>query len=166
MTRVLAVVAVDIRSAHNVGSLLRTADGLGVSEVHLCGITPYPEMSEGDARLPHIARKLNAQIDKTALGAASMVNWSYAADPVAAIERLQNNGYLITALEQAADSVPINKFRAPQKVALILGNEADGLPERIVRLTDLTVEIPMLGQKESFNVVQAAAMALFSLRWI
>lgn len=122
-------------------------------------------MKEGDSRLPHLARKLSAQIDKTALGAASMVAWSHFADPKTAIEQLRNAGYMIVALEQSADSVPLNEFIAPKKVALIIGNEAAGLPDEILKLAEASAEIPMLGRKESFNVVQAAAMALYDLRF-
>ena len=160
----IAVIAHNLRSTHNVGSLLRTAEGLGVSEVILSGYTPYP-IANNDERLPHIATKLDAQIRKTALGAEVSIRWSHSEDVREVITRLREQGYQVVALEQTPASLELPKFVVPDKTALIVGRETEGLEPEVLALCDLALEIPMYGQKESFNVVQAAAMALYHLRF-
>lgn len=160
----IAVIAHDIRSTHNVGSLLRTCEGLGVTRAYFTGYTPYP-LAPDDARLPHIARKLTAQIHKTALGAEGLVPWSHADDVTGCIAALKAEGYTIVALEQIADSITLPAYRPPEKVALLLGREVEGIDPGVLKLCDVCLEIPMFGRKESFNVVQAAAMALYQFRF-
>lgn len=159
-SRQIIVIAHDIRSTHNVGSLLRTAEGLGVSHVALSGYTPYPD-HKNDERLPHMARKIHAAIQKTALGAEMLQSWSHEPSLPAYVEKLRSEGYRIFALEQAQTAIPLPEFQPPQKVAIVLGREVEGVAPDILALCDDTIEIPMSGQKESFNVVQAAAMALY-----
>lgn len=161
--RSIVVIAHDIRSTHNVGSLLRTCEGLGVAQLYLTGYTPYPPMA-GDDRLPHVAAKLGRQIAKTALGAETLLPWRHEADIAALITRLQADGYTVVALEQAPDSIPLPQFAPPAKLAVLLGREVEGIDPALLQLCDTTVEIPMYGRKESFNVVQAAAMALYHCR--
>jgi tRNA G18 (ribose-2'-O)-methylase SpoU len=158
----LVLIVHDIRSCHNVGSLLRTAEGLGVAQVYLTGYTPYPE-HDGDTRLPHIARKLTAQIHKTALGAEDMVPWQHSDDIEELLAVLKQNGYQLTALEQAQHSIPLPNYHPTGKVALLLGREVEGIDEKLLQQMDVTLEIPMHGRKESFNVVQAAAMAMYQI---
>ena len=161
----LALIVHDIRSCHNVGSLLRTADALGVDRVYLTGYTPYPPMA-GDARLPHLREKIGRQIHKTALGAEASVGWSQHDDIEQVLIKLKQDGFRVVALEQADDSIPIQSFRAgTDKVALLLGREVEGIDPTLLRHADITIEIPMLGQKESLNVVQAAAIALYQCRY-
>lgn len=162
--RELIVIAHDMRSTHNVGSLLRTAEGLGVRKVYLTGYTPYP-LAPDDSRLPHLSKKLDEQIDKTALGAAKLLPWEYAQDVRSVIEHLQREGYHVAALEQTAAAINLHEYDAPEKVALLLGTEVDGLPPDLLKLCKPHLIIPMAGRKESFNVVQAAAMALYRLRF-
>ncbi len=162
--RQLILIVHNLRSVHNVGSLLRTADGLGVQTVYLTGYTPYPTSST-DERLPHIARKVDAQIVKTALGAEKTVSWRHVVDVQEVLTTLKQQGYLLAALEQAAGATALPDFKPPTKLALIVGREVEGLEPEILALCDLALEIPMLGKKESFNVVQAAAMALFHCRY-
>lgn len=153
----------NIRSAHNVGSILRTAEGLGVKAVYALGITPYPTQS-GDQRLPHVAAKATNQIAKTALGAETHITCTYAADPVQLISQLKKQGYKIIALEQAPASVALSKLdQLGDKLALVLGNEVDGVSQALVDLSHLTAEIPMPGKKESLNVAAAAAIAIYQL---
>lgn len=162
--RQLYVVAHDIRSTFNVGSLLRTAEGLGVEKVFLTGYTPYPAHS-GDQRLPHISQKLNKQISKTALGAEKLVSWEYIHDVRQVLKQLDEDNIQIVALEQTDRAVTLKEFSAKDKVAIVLGTEVSGLPKDIlVAITDHAL-IPMYGRKESFNVVSAAAMALYDLRF-
>ncbi|HSX15332.1 MAG TPA: TrmH family RNA methyltransferase [Candidatus Saccharimonadales bacterium] len=165
ISRDIVVIAHDIRSTHNVGSLLRTCEGLGISKVYLTGYTPYPALPQGDSRLPHIAQKLTAQIHKTALDAETLVPWEHSDGIAACIARLRADGYAIAGLEQSERSTPLHKFAPPGKIAVLLGREVEGIDPTVLALCDMHIEIPMLGRKESFNVVQAAAMALYHLRF-
>jgi len=162
--RSIIVIAHDIRSTHNVGSLLRTCDGVGVEKLILTGYTPYPK-KPGDQRLPHLADKITSQIHKTALGAETNLPWEHQENIAKAINKLRAEDYQIAALEQTKNSIALPDFRAPKKIVLILGNEVTGLDSSLLSLTSACLEIPMYGQKESYNVVQAAAMALFHLRF-
>jgi len=159
----LILIVHDIRSIHNVGSLLRTAEGMGVDKVYFTGYTPYPRIKH-DTRLPHIANKLTTQIHKTALGAEEMVDWEYKSDIISLIKDLKAEAYSVCALEQAQNSVMLPKFKPETDVALLLGREVEGIESSILSLCDKTIEIPMYGKKESFNVVQAAAMAMYQIR--
>ncbi|MEK7594659.1 MAG: TrmH family RNA methyltransferase [Patescibacteria group bacterium] len=160
----LVLIAHNLRSSHNVGSLLRTAEGLGVKKVYLTGYTPYP-ISNDDIRLPHLAQKINNQIAKTALGAEKSLTWQHSQNVEAILDKLRQDGYMVTALEQAANSVHLPDFSPPNKLALIVGREVEGIEPEILEICDKIIEIPMFGAKESFNVVQAAAMALYHLRF-
>lgn len=160
----LVLVVHNVRSAHNVGSLLRTADGLGVAKVYLTGYTPYP-LAPDDERLPHLARKLDAQIDKTALGAGQSVAWEHQADIATALTALRGDGYKLAALEQAPDSIALPDYQPPDKLAVVVGREVEGLEPEVLARCDFILEIPMFGSKESFNVAVAAAMALYHCRF-
>ncbi len=162
--RQIILIAHNIRSCHNVGSLFRTAEGLGVSTLWLTGYTPYPALAI-DNRLPHIAEKLAKQINKTALGAESLIEWKHKDNLSELVESLKHAGFVILGLEQTDEAIPLPNFALPQKLALIVGNEVEGMDDTALKLCDRHVVIPMLGKKESFNVVQAAAMALFHLRF-
>lgn len=161
--RSLVIIAHDIRSAHNVGSLLRTADGFGVEHVYLTGVTPYPEQ-EDDNRLPHISKKLTMQIDKTALGASKTVNWSHYHSVNELIAKLKGEGFRILGLEQSDKSTALDNYTPPKKCAIVLGTEVTGIDQALLNKCDEIIEITMYGKKESFNVVQAAAIALYVLR--
>ncbi len=163
MRRIVLIVH-NVRSTHNVGSILRTADGLGIKMVYLTGYTPYPATAS-DSRLPHIATRVTAQIHKTALGAEKTVQWQHRDDPIKLIEGLKKSGYLIGALEQTENSTPLPEFKSPGKVSLVVGSEITGLPKHILKLADANLEIPMMGSKESFNVSVATAIALYHLQF-
>lgn len=162
--RSIVVIAHDIRSTHNVGSLLRTCDGLGVEKIYFTGYTPYPATPD-DTRLPHIAGKLAKQIEKTALGAEKSVTWEHQADAHTCFKKLKHEGYELVALEQSPQSISLPDYHPPEKVAVLLGREVEGIAPELLQLCDKTIEIPMFGTKESFNVVQAAAIALYALRF-
>ena len=123
MTEII-VIAHNIRSTHNVGSIFRTSEGFGVHQIILSGYTPYPSI-DNDPRLPHIAAKLTSQIHKTALGAEEMVPFEYQETPDLAA--LKNAGYRIVGLEQDDRSVMLNNYLVPEKVVLLLGEEVEGL---------------------------------------
>lgn len=158
------VIAHDMRSTFNVGSLFRTAEGLGVAKLFLTGYTPYPAL-ESDKRLPHISQKLDKQITKTALGAEQTLVWEYREDIHEVLAELAEQNIQVVALEQTDSSVPLPEFKPDRDVALLLGTEVTGLPDDILSLVQNHIEIPMFGSKESFNVIQAAAMALYHLRF-
>ncbi|MHB1864598.1 MAG: TrmH family RNA methyltransferase [Candidatus Saccharimonadales bacterium] len=160
--RSIILIAHDIRSAHNVGSIFRTAEGLGVDLFILSGYTPYPKHTD-DKRPPHISAKLDKQIYKTALGAQKYLKWKTTDSLMTKLADLKAKGYEIVALEQDQSSVPISNYQPSNKIALIIGNEVSGLGDAVLKSCDTVIEIPMLGKKESFNVVQALAMALFKI---
>jgi 23S rRNA (guanosine2251-2'-O)-methyltransferase len=163
--RSLVLIIHNVRSAHNAGALLRTADGLGIQRVVFSGYTPYPA-AQDDTRLPHLAEKTNRAIQKTALGAEKSVNWHKTDDLPAYLEKLKEEGYEITALEQTATSQNLTSYMPPEKLALLVGNEVEGLDVNLLDSINIHLQIPMLGSKESFNVAAAAAMALYHLRFM
>jgi 23S rRNA (guanosine2251-2'-O)-methyltransferase len=154
----LVVILHDIRSAHNVGSIFRTADAAGVEKIYLCGITPSPLDRFKEVR-PDFA--------KVALGAEKYIGWESIKKTATAIRQLKKEGYQIFALEQSKRSMPY--YRAitdnESRVALVVGNEVKGLPASILRAADRILEIPMMGKKESLNVSVAFGVAVFGFRF-
>lgn len=143
----------NVRSAHNVGSLFRTGDAMGVSKIFLTGYTPAP--------IDRFGRK-DAKISKVSLGAEDAVSWEQR-EIRELIQELKKEGVEVVALEQTPASVPLCEYCPKGAVALIVGNEIDGLPKDILAVSDITIEIPMRGKKESLNVANAAAIALYNL---
>ena len=156
----IVVIAHNIRSTHNVGAIFRTAEGFGISQIILSGYTPYPTL-RSDTRLPHIREKITSQIHKSALGAETMVLFDYYEAPP--LERLRQDGYRIVALEQADTSIRLMDYQSPEKIALLIGEEVHGIASELLDRVDDIVEIPMRGQKESFNFSVATGIALYSL---
>lgn len=154
------VIAHNIRSIHNVGSIFRTSEGFGVSKVILSGYTPYPVVPD-DTRLPHLSAALSKKISKTALGAETMVPYEYSQDPP--LQTLRDEGFVIVGLEQDKTAIPISRYEPPEKIALLIGEEVDGIDELLLGQCDALIEIPMYGQKESFNVSVATGIALYRL---
>lgn len=157
----IIVIAHNIRSTHNVGSIFRTSEGFGVEKIILSGYTPYPTLPHHDPRLPHISAKLTAQIHKTALGAESIVPFEYQEMPP--LRTLKNAGYRLVGLEQDKRSVSLSEYQAANKVALLLGEEIEGITSSLREQCDDLIEIPMKGRKESFNVSVATGIALYQL---
>ena len=173
----ITVVAHNIRSTHNVGSIFRTCEGFGVDQIILSGYTPYPDLSlnhaapscayiDGeqvtrDPRLPHIREKLTSQIHKSALGAEALVPFEYH-DNVN-LGELRRRGSRIVALEQSDRSVNLRDYDAPDDLVLVLGEEVNGIPADLLAECDDILEIPMSGVKESFNVSVATGIALYQL---
>jgi 23S rRNA (guanosine2251-2'-O)-methyltransferase len=152
----------NIRSTHNVGSLMRSADGFGVKHIYLTGYTPYPK-KENDQRLPHIYEKMTKQINKTALGAENNISWSQSEDIADVLIAVKKMGYLMSALEQTETAQNLSSFKASQNIALIVGSEIGGIDKRLLNFADIHLQIPMRGKKESFNVAVAGAIALYQL---
>lgn len=144
----VVVVLDNVRSMHNVGSTFRTADGFSVEKVVLCGITAQP---------PH------REIEKTALGATASVDWTYSESTLTAIESLRAEGYIIIAIEQAAQSTYLHQFTPieDQKYALVFGNEVEGVSDEAMKNIDQCIEIPQFGTKHSFNITIATGIILW-----
>lgn len=149
----LYLVIHNVRSAHNVGSLFRTADGMGVSKIFLTGYTGAP--------VDRFGRK-DTKISKVSLGAEDTVPWEKR-DIESTIQELRNMNVDVVALEQAPRAIPLSEYKAKGGVALIVGNEVEGVTEDVLALCDMVVEIPMKGEKESLNVSNAGAIALYQL---
>lgn len=163
--RSVILIAHNLRSCHNVGSLLRTAEGLGVHKVFLTGYTPYPKY-DGDTRLPHLANKIHKQIAKTALGAEETQAWVHVESIEWLVDALHKEGCTVAAIEQAPNSTPLPEYDAPHQIALLVGREVEGVEPEVLKLCDKILEIPMFGKKESFNVAQAAAMGMYQCTFV
>ncbi len=159
--QVSTIILDDVRSAHNVGSILRTADGFGVTRVISCGITPYLRQKH-DTRLPHIIDKTSRMISKTALDAQKTVDNTFTNSVVDAIQQLQHEGHTVIAIEQDKDAVAISESNPKGQVALVMGNEVDGVCKEALSIVDQIAVIPMVGSKESFNVSVTAGIALYA----
>jgi 23S rRNA (guanosine2251-2'-O)-methyltransferase len=148
---VKAVLLDNIRSAWNVGSILRSADGFGFTHAYLCGITPTPEVGA---------------VRKTALGAEEYVTWSQHKDAVRLVKGLKLEGWKVCALEEDRRALSISKFtesQIPHPVVLILGSEVTGVDPELLDLADHIFYIPMRGQKRSFNVANAFSIAAYAM---
>ena len=159
----------NIRSTYNVGAILRTAEGLGVDKVILSGYTPRVH----DVNLlPHLRDKLDREIHKTALGAEDMLEINSSGDIISDISKWREQGWQIVGLENNIEHVPIYALNDPklkeklaEKTVLILGEEVNGIDYSLHDIIDLFIEIPMKGQKESFNVSVAAGIAMYGILW-
>lgn len=160
----IVVILHNIRSLHNVGSIFRTADAVGVKKIYLCGITPAPIDVFGKPR---------PQLTKVSLGAEKYVEWDASARSTQAISKLlgglKDQDYKIFAVEQSNKSILYNKLKnlntkkQKAKIVLVVGNEIKGLPGSILKRADKILEIPMRGKKESLNVAVAFGVVVFHL---
>lgn len=149
----LTVVLDNVRSQNNIGSVFRTADAFRVERICLCGICSTP---------PH------RDIHKTALGAEESVEWSYSEDTAACVRQLKEQGYKVFAVEQVDDSINLDTLRHSdmlkgERVAIIFGNEVEGVQESLLPLCDGSIEIPQFGIKHSLNISCAAAIVMWEL---
>lgn len=146
----LVVVLDNVRSMHNVGSVFRTADAFLIEQIILCGYTPQP---------PH------RDIHKTALGATETVAWEYAADTVTAVEALKTRGYQVMAVEQTSQSKLLSavEWEGKQPLAVVLGNEVEGVDQAVIDACHGAIEIPQAGTKHSLNISVAAGIVLYEL---
>ncbi len=160
----LAVVLDNVRSAHNVGSVFRTADAFKIDRIFLCGICPTPP---------------SAEIHKSALGAEDSVEWERCGSAPEVIRRLKAEGYTAVSVEQTVNSVKLDRFHpysptdgdmpaagdgSPRKYALIFGNEVDGVSQEAVDESDFSLEIPQFGMKHSLNISVAAGVVLWHFK--
>ena len=144
----LVMVLDNVRSLHNVGSVLRTADAFRLEEVVMCGITATPP---------------SAEIHKTALGAEDSVSWRYEADTLQAVRQLQERGYVVLAVEQVEGSLKLGEFEPlpGKRYALVMGNEVKGAQQGVVDACDQALEIPQYGTKHSLNVSVTAGIVMW-----
>ena len=150
----VALLLHNIRSAHNVGAIFRTADAAGVAKIYLSGYTPTPIDRFGRPR---------KEIGKTALGGEHFIEWEYVKTSTKVIARLKKNGWRIVGVEQDARAVDYRSFKKNGPTLIIFGNEVRGISKALRDRCDTLVEIPMHGKKESLNVSVAAGIILFQL---
>lgn len=146
----IVVVLDNVRSKNNIGSVFRTADAMGIGMIHCCGITATPP---------------DRDIHKTALGAEDSVAFAFFDDASLSVNQLKNKGYRIYAVEQTHGSLKLgtDAIDCSHPVALVLGNEIDGVQESVLALCDAFIEIPQYGSKHSLNVSCAAAIAMWEI---
>lgn len=144
------VICDNIRSLHNIGSVFRTADGAGVDKIYLCGISGRPD-----------EEKAKKKILKVALGADKTVKWEYVKQAWRVIEDLKKEGFGVVSLEQTSKSIDFIKYKPDFPVALIIGNEKNGVNKSLLKRSDAIIEIPMKGSKESLNVSVAFGIAAY-----
>lgn len=145
----------NIRSAHNVGSIFRTSDAIGVSHVYLSGYSPLP--------LDKFGRPMK-EIAKTALGGEKTVPWEGVKNQTRLVNKLKSEGFQIIAIEQDARAIDYKTFHSErEKVLVLVGNEVLGLSPAMKKHADVIVDIPMRGKKESLNVAVAYGVAMFRM---
>lgn len=146
----IMVILDNIRSMHNVGSVFRTADAFLIEAIYLCGYTPQP---------PH------RDIHKTALGATETVAWTYFPTTAEAVQACKTSGYGVYAVEQVTDSFRLNEVSTErdEPLALVFGNEVNGVDPQVLPLCDGCIEIPQMGMKHSLNVSVAAGIVLWEM---
>ena len=164
----IVLVLDNIRSTYNVGAILRTAEGLGLKRVICSGYTPFPGTTAD--RLPHVAEKEQAAIAKTALGAEKLLNLEYSKDILQSLAKLKQQGYTLIGLENNVADPRMRSLgqanlveQLGDRIVLVLGEEVHGIGADVLAVMDVLLEIPMRGQKESFNVSVAAGIALYEL---
>ena len=146
----IEIILDNIRSAHNVGSVFRSADSFKADKVWLCGICATPP---------------SAEIHKSALGAEFSVEWGYEKDTLFLVRRLKEEGYTVLSVEQTVNSVMLDKFKPEtgKKYALVFGNEVDGVQQEVVDASDGVLEIPQYGTKHSLNISVSAGIVLWHI---
>lgn len=146
----IIIILDNIRSVYNVGSIFRTADAFLIEGICICGYSPTPE---------------HKQMAKTALGATDTVDWVNYPNALEAVQELKQKGYTVFAIEQAVGSISLEKFQANNysKIAVIMGNEVEGVQQSLIEACDGCIEIPQLGMKHSLNVSTAAGVILWKL---
>jgi|TARA_B110000261_G_scaffold20960_1_gene21275 23S rRNA (guanosine2251-2'-O)-methyltransferase len=145
----ITIILDNVRSALNVGSVFRTSDAFLIENIILCGITATPP---------------NKEIRKAALGSTDSVNWKYVKNTTEAVQQLSKEGYHVVAIEQARKSTLLNKFELPKKpIAIILGNEVNGVSQEVIDICDEVLEIQQFGTKHSLNVSVTTGIVVWKI---
>jgi 23S rRNA (guanosine2251-2'-O)-methyltransferase len=143
----VSLVLDNIRSAHNAGSIFRTADAFAVEKIYLCGITAVPP---------------NRELLKTSLGAEKSISWEFYKNVYDCLNHLKKENYRLIAIEQANPNQTLDAFKPTgEKVAFIFGNEVSGISDSVLEIIEEAVEIPQFGTKHSFNVATTAGIVLW-----
>ena len=145
----ITIVLDNVRSALNVGSVFRTSDAFLIENIILCGITATPP---------------NKEIRKAALGSTDSVNWKYIKNTTDAVKQLIKEGYYVVGIEQADKSTKLNEFELPKKpIAIIMGNEVNGVDQQVIDLCNEVIEIPQFGTKHSLNIAVTTGIVIWDL---
>jgi 23S rRNA (guanosine2251-2'-O)-methyltransferase len=145
----IVVVLDNVRSALNVGSCFRTSDAFRIEKIYLCGITAVPP---------------NKEIRKSALGATDSVDWEYQESTKDVVLDLKKKGYLTIAIEQANESIMLNDFSETNSpIAVVFGNEVNGVDQSVIDVCDNCIEIPQIGTKHSLNISVSVGVVLWDL---
>lgn len=145
----ITVILDNIRSLNNIGSVFRTSDAFLIEKIYLCGYTAKP---------PH------REIQKTALGATESVNWEYEEDILKVVNLLQKNNTKVYAIEQTENAIMLDDFMVEEsKIAVIFGNEVQGVQQEVINQCDGVIEIPQLGTKHSLNISVSCGIVLWDL---
>lgn len=148
-SRNVVVVLDNIRSKQNIGSIFRTCDAFGIGKIYLCGISATPP---------------DREIERTALGATLSVDWEYVESGPECVSQLKKQGYKIISVEQTKISIDLtDEICFDDKLAVVFGNEINGVDEEILQISDLHLEIPQKGTKHSLNVAVSAGIVLWEL---
>lgn len=148
MARDFYVICDNLRSLYNVGSIFRTSDALGVKKIYLGGITGTPQQKG---------------VQKVALGAEKSVPWEHHLQTWRVVEKLKKQGIIVLALELTPGSIDLKRFKPQFPLALVVGNEVDGISENVLKRCDEVISIPMKGIKESLNVSVAFGIAAWAI---
>lgn len=138
----------NVRSLNNVGSAFRTADAFLIEEILLCGVTGTPP---------------NKEIEKTALGATASVKWQYFKTTLEALNYLKEKNFSVFAVEQAENSMPLNKFTPEKNMAFVFGNEVYGVEQEVIDNCQAVIEIPQTGTKHSLNISVSLGIVLWEV---
>ena len=145
----ITIVLDNVRSALNVGSVFRTSDAFLIEKIILCGITACPP---------------NKEIRKAALGSTESVEWEYVKDTIDAVQQLIKEGYHVVGIEQADKSTQLNEFELPKKpIAIIMGNEVNGVDQEVINECNTVIEIPQFGTKHSLNISVTTGIVIWEL---
>lgn len=144
----IIIILDNIRSLNNIGSFFRTADAFNIEKIYLCGITAIP---------PH------RDIQKTALGATETIEWEHVESTLELVQKLKEEGISIASIEQAQTTTLLQNIPSLNynKIALIFGNEVDGVDQKVIDNSDYIIEIPQFGTKHSLNVSVCAGVVLW-----
>ena len=146
----IIVILDDVRSMHNVGATFRTADAFAVRSIFLCGFTPQP---------PH------RDIHKTALGATETVHWQYFSSTVDAVQHAIDQGFTVVAVEQTTNSISLTdlNWTWDKPIALVFGNEVNGVVDEVLKMVAQVIEIPQWGSKHSLNISVSVGVVLWEI---
>lgn len=146
----LLVILDNIRSLNNIGSVFRTSDAFRIEKIYLCGYTAQP---------PH------REIQKTALGATKSVDWEHNENIIDVIKTLQSQNVKVIAIEQTENAIMLDDFTVTksEKIAIVMGNEVQGVQQEVIDICDSVIEIPQIGTKHSLNISVSCGVVLWDL---